>query len=197
MGSQPPWRNSGLLMVDRSFEQILVSAQAGDGRAFEALYEAIHRRVYAFAAARAAPDPEALVNDVFLKVFTNIAAFVGNEAQFSGWVFKIARNQIIDDSRRRKRRVEESELNEAHQSSAATGNVESDALARMGDEWVGAQLDVLTAEQRDVVVLRVVSNLTIEEIAEVMGKRVGAIKAMQRRAFRTLARHLDRLAVPQ
>lgn len=184
-------------MADRSFDLVLESAQAGDGRAFEELYESMHRRVYAFAATRGASDPEALVNDVFLKVFTNIAAFVGNEAQFSGWVFKIARNQIIDESRRRTRRVEESELDEAHESSGATGDVESEALARMGDDWVRAQLDVLTAEQRDVVVLRVVSGLTIEEIAEVMGKRVGAIKAMQRRAFRSLARHLERQAVPQ
>ncbi|MEO6122867.1 MAG: RNA polymerase sigma factor [Ilumatobacteraceae bacterium] len=184
-------------MVERSFDQILEKAKAGDGRAFEELYESMHRRVYAFAAARGAADPEALMNDAFLKVFTNIAVFVGNEAQFGGWVFKIARNQIIDEFRRQERRVDESDLDEANEASAATGNVESEAFARMGDEWVAAQLEVLTAEQRDVVVLRVVSNLTIEEIADVMGKRIGAIKALQRRAFRTLARHLDRQAVPQ
>lgn len=183
-------------MVDRSFDLTLVSAQAGDGRAFEELYESMHRRVFAFAATRGASDPEALVNDVFLKVFTNIAAFVGNEAQFRGWVFRITRNKLIDESRQRKRRVEESELHETHESSAAAGNVESEALADMGDEWVRAQLSVLTAEQRDLVMLRVVSSLTIEEIADVMGKRVGAIKAMQRRAFRTLARNIERQAVP-
>lgn len=65
-------------MSDRSFDQILESAQAGDGRAFEQLYESMHRRVHAFAATRGASDPEALVNDVFLKVFTKIAVFVGN-----------------------------------------------------------------------------------------------------------------------
>ncbi|HUF99255.1 MAG TPA: RNA polymerase sigma factor [Ilumatobacter sp.] len=184
-------------MTDRSFHQVLESARAGDGRAFEQLYESMHRRVYAFAASRGASDPEALVNEVFLKVFTNIQTFVGNKAQFSSWVFKIARNKLIDESRRRKRRVEESQLNDDHRSAAAWANAETEALAHIEDEWVSEQLDLLTAEQRDVVVLRVVSGLTIEEIADVLGKRVGAIKAMQRRAFRTLARNLERQAVPQ
>ncbi|HUF99257.1 MAG TPA: RNA polymerase sigma factor [Ilumatobacter sp.] len=184
-------------MTDRSFDLVLESARAGDGRAFEQLYESMHRRVYAFAVVRGASDPEALVNEVFLKVFTNIAAFAGNEAQFGGWVFKIARNRLIDEARRRKRRVEESELDEGHESSAALGNVETEALAHVGDEWVVGQLSVLTAEQRDVVVLRVVSGLTVEEIARALDKRVGAVKAMQRRAFRTLARNLERQAVPQ
>ncbi|MFP5488702.1 MAG: sigma-70 family RNA polymerase sigma factor, partial [Acidimicrobiia bacterium] len=116
-------------MIDRSFDQVLESARAGDGRAFEHLYDSLHRRVYAFAAVRGASDPEALVNEVFLKVFTNLSAFVGNEAQFSGWVFKIARNTLIDEARRRKRRVAESELDENHESKAAQGDVETEALA--------------------------------------------------------------------
>jgi RNA polymerase sigma factor (sigma-70 family) len=183
-------------MAGEAFDQVLASAQAGDGRAFEQLYGWLHRRVYAFAATRGATDPEAVVNDVFLKVFTNITTFAGNEAQFSAWVFKIARNKLIDGTRRSRRRVEETALDD-HPHSTAPDNVEREALDLVGDEWVIAQLDVLTPEQRDVVVLRVVSGLTIDEIAQVLGKRAGAIKAMQRRAFRTLARNLNLQAVPQ
>lgn len=182
-------------MADRSFDMVLEAAQAGDGRAFEELYTALQRRLYAFVEVRGASDPEALVNDVFMKVFTNIGTFVGTDSQFSGWVFKIARNQLIDEFRRGRRRVDEAVLGEEHES-ATPGTAETEALALAGDEWVAAQLSVLTQEQRDVVLLRVVSGLTIEEIAEVLGKRVGAIKAMQRRAFRALARNLERQAVP-
>lgn len=183
-------------MADRPFDQVLAAAQAGDGRAFEDLYSSMHRRVYAFVEVRGASDPEALVSDVFMKVFTNISAFVGTETQYSAWVFKIARNQLIDESRRRSRRVGESTLTPDHDPVAAD-DVEMGGLAHLGDDWVRTQLTVLTQEQRDVVVLRVVSGLTIEEVAEVLDKRVGAIKALQRRAFRTLARNLERQAVPK
>ena len=56
---------------------------------------------------------------------------------------------------------------------------------------------MLTSEQRDVVVLRVVSDLTIEAIAEVLDKQVGAVKALQRRAFQKLVKSFDGQAVPQ
>lgn len=110
-------------------------------------------------------------------------------------MFKIARNTLIDEARRRQRRVEQSALDDAHGS--VKGDVESDAIDELGHDWVLDQLLVLTPEQRDVVVLRIVSDLTIEAIAEVLGKRIGAVKAIQRRAFRTLARILDDRAVPR
>jgi len=180
----------------RSFAQTLSAAQAGDGRAFAVLYESLDRRVLTFAAARGAADPEGTVNDVFLKVFTNIESFSGNETQFAAWVFTIARNSLIDESRRRRRRADETGLDDAADETTAGGDVEADAFARLGDEWVLEQLATLTPEQRDVVVLRIVSDLTIEAIAQVVGKRVGAVKAMQRRAFRTLARNLQARALP-
>ena len=180
---------------DPSFDQTLAAARAGDGRAFEDLYESLSRRVYSFVSLRGASDPEATVNDVFLKVFLNLGDFVGNEIQFSAWVFKIARNTLIDEARRRQRRVDESDLDSARE--PAAGDVESDAIAELGNDWINMQLRVLTPEQRDVVVLRIVSDLTIEAIAEILGKRIGAVKAIQRRAFRTLARNLDDRAVPR
>ena len=76
---------------------------------------------------------------------------------------------------------------------SGVGDVEAEALSSLGDGWVAAQLGALTAEQREVVVLRIVAD---EAIAEVLGKRVGAVKALQRRAFRTLAKNLEQKAAP-
>ena len=179
-----------------SFDHVVRSAQRGDGQAFAILYESLNRRVRAFAAARGAADPEGLVNEVFLKVFTSIGAFVGDESHFASWVFTIARHRLIDEARRRGRRVEESTLTD-DEHPPALGDVERDAFDRLGNDWVDAQLSILTQEQRDVVLLRVVSALTIDEIAIVLKKRVGAVKALQRRALRSLARNLDRQAVPR
>ncbi len=179
-----------------SFDVVLVSAQGGDGRAFEQLFEVLSRRVYAFVRVRGATDPEGMVNDVFLKVFTGLGGFAGNEVQFRAWVFTIARNTLIDEGRRRQRRVAETSMEASDEAGAAVGDVEAEALGSLGNTWVAAELGVLTAEQREVVVLRIVADLTIEAIAEVLGKRVGAVKALQRRAFRTLAKNLEREAAP-
>ncbi len=178
------------MSVDDSFERTLRAAQGGDGRAFGVLYESLARRVLTFVSLRGAADPEGTVSDVFVKVFTNLGTFRGNEAQFSAWVFTIARNTLIDEARRRRRRVDESELDSETAEGLVTGDVESDVMARLGDEWMREQLEVLTPDQRDVVVLRIAGDLSLEAVADVLGKRVGAVKAMQRRAFRTLAKNL-------
>ena len=171
------------------FEQILSAAQAGDGRAFGRLYELLNRRVRAYLSYRGAPDPEGMVNDVFLKVFTSLAGFRGGEAQFAAWVFTIARNTLIDESRRRERRGVEVALPELDVAGAVTGDVEAEAMDRLGDSWVFEQLGRLTPDQRDVIILRVVGDLTVENVAKVLGKGVGAVKALQRRALQTLERN--------
>lgn len=179
-----------------SFQAVLVLAQGGDGGAFEQLFEALNRRVHAFVRVRGTADPEGMVNDVFLKVFTNLGGFDGNEVQFRAWVFTIARNKLIDEGRRNQRRVVETSMESAVETGAGVGDVEAEAFGSLGNAWVAAQLDALTVEQREVVVLRIVADLTIEAVADVLGKRVGAVKALQRRAFRALARNLEREGAP-
>lgn len=179
-----------------SFDEVLRAARNGDGGAFAVLYELMNRRVHAFVSYRGATDPEAMVSDVFVKVFTNLNDFEGNAVQFAAWVFQIARNTLIDESRARKRRPTETVLDRRDEPHRSHGDVELDALGGMGTAWVLEMLEPLTPEQRDVVVMRVVSDLTIEAIAELLGKRVGAVKALQRRALRTIARNLDK-AVPK
>lgn len=190
-------RPERVLMVGDDFARVLASAKAGDGLAFAQLYESMNRRVAAFLAYRGVTDPDGMVSDVFLKVFTKLDTFDGNEIQFAAWIFKIARNTLIDEARFKSRRPDETLLLDSHASSEAIGDVETDAIDRMSTAQVLRQLDCLTAAQRDVVVMRVVSDLTIEAIAEILGMRVGAVKAMQRRALRTLAKKIASETVPR
>lgn len=180
-----------------SFASVLDAAGRGDGRAFAQLYTILNRRVHAFGRARGAADPEGLVNEVFLRVFTSLSTFEGTEAQFTAWVFKIARNQLIDESRRRQRRpVEIAADSGAADRLSAPDDVEETVIGHLGSASVLRHLEELTADQRDVVLLRIVSDLTIDMIAVVLGKPPGAVKALQRRAFRTIARNLAPEAVP-
>lgn len=190
-------RSASCVMGGDDFGRVLASARSGDGQAFVQVYESLNRRVLSFVSYRGAIDPEGMVNDVFLKVFTKLGMFDGNEIQFTAWVFKIARNTLIDESRSRSRRIDETSLRDSHGSIHAQDDVETDAFEHLSTAEVLQHLDVLTPEQRDVVVMRVVSDLTIEAIAEILGKRVGAVKAMQRRALRSLAKNFDGEVVPQ
>jgi RNA polymerase sigma-70 factor (ECF subfamily) len=175
---------------------VLRAAGDGDGRAFEQIFAALSGKVLVFARVRGASDPEGLVNDVFLQVFLGLGDFDGSEVQFRAWMFRIARNKLIDESRRKERRPVEVAADELTAALSDRDLVDSEAMDRIATDSLISRLAILTPEQRDVVMLRVVADLTIDDISAVIGKRPGAVKALQRRAFRTLAREFSAEAVP-
>lgn len=175
-----------------TFDAVLVAAKSGDGLAFEQLYRMLNRRVASFAAARRAADPEGVVNDVFVRVFKNLPTFEGNEDQFIGWVFQITRNRLIDETRHRQRRVDE--LLMADQPNTRTRiAVDDEVVSQIETERLLQHLDCLTDDQRDVVLLRVVADQSLEVTAASLNKTVGAVKGIQRRALRTLAREIQEI----
>jgi RNA polymerase sigma-70 factor (ECF subfamily) len=76
-----------------------------------------------------------------------------------------------------------------------TGNTEVDAIAALSGDRVNELLASLSPDQRDVLLLRVIADLSIEDVAAALGKRQGAIKALQHRALASLRRQLDREGV--
>lgn len=179
------------------FAAALTAARGGEERGFEHLFRLFDRRLHAFARLRRAADPEGLVNEVLLQVFRNLDSFDGSEAAFTGWVFTIARNKLIDEARKRDRRVDE--VGDPDGSVArrrSGGNAETDAVQRLSDQEMLGLVDRLTPDQRDVVLLRVVADLPIEATAEILGKQPGAVKALQRRALATLNRELSASPYP-
>jgi RNA polymerase sigma-70 factor (ECF subfamily) len=175
--------------ADEWFDSILASAQTGDPRAFDALVRWLERPLLGFTRAQGARDPEDLVNEALVRVFRGIGRFDGNAAQFRAWVFRIARNLVID-AHRRSQRSGRLEL-------TATGEVpDLPALPEISPleqaERIAAMLAVLTTEQREVLLLRVLGGLSVEETAAVIGKRQGAVRALQHRALRVLERELSR-----
>lgn len=175
------------------FQSLLDAARRGESSAFEYLYMRLNQRVHAFLRVRGAADPEGTVNEVFLSVFTQLGSFDGGEAQFNAWVFAIARNKLIDENRKRQRRVREVSAEDASVQHVIAGqpaaeNVEQAAIDHLTTAGLSEKLQFLTDDQRDAVVLRVIGDLSIESIAEVMDKAPGAVRALLRRAFRTIAR---------
>jgi RNA polymerase sigma-70 factor (ECF subfamily) len=183
----------GPLSLGLGFEQVLTAAGQGAGWAFSRLYEWLAPSVAGYARAQGATEPEDLTSDVFLAAFSNLGSFAGSESQFRSWVFTIAHRRIIDDRRARARRPppRSVEAEPPHLRSSAAGSAEEDALDAMGMERVRELLQKLAPDQRDVIALRVIADLSVEQAAAALGKQPGAIKALQRRALASLRRQLS------
>lgn len=143
---------------------------------------------------RGATEPEDLTSEVFLAVFERLAAFEGTEARFRSWVFTIAHNKAADAHRRITRRPW-TEVDDMHLPDQAGGNVEDEALVMLGAGRVHALLAELPDVQRDVLLLRIIADLTVAQVATAMGKSQGAVKQHQRRALAHLRERLEREGV--
>lgn len=181
-------------MLD-DFDQVLARARTGSGDAFTLIYEDLARPVAAYLRTKGVPDVEDVTSDVFLAVFTGLGRFTGDQAQFRSWVFTIAHRRVVDGWRRGGRTPTQVPY-DVQDDTRTAASAETDALAGLGTDRALALLATLTEEQREVLVLRVVADLTVDEVAEVVGRRPGAVKALQRRGLASLRRLLESEGVP-
>ena len=173
---------------------MLAAAGQGSAWAFSRLYEWLVPSVAGYVRAQGATDPEDVTSEVFLAAFSTLGSFSGTEAQFRSWVFTIAHRRIIDDRRARTLRPPPQSLEDEAPGGhhrGATGSAEDEALRAMGVERVREVLQKLAPDQRDVIALRVIADLSVDQTAAALGKQPGAIKALQRRALARLRRQLS------
>ncbi len=183
------------MSLGEAFDGILGAAQVGAPWALTRLYDAFAPPIHGYMRLRGGSEPDELTSDVFVGAFRNLESFAGGEHQFRAWLFTIARRRLVDDRRRNGRRMPTRPLDDAG-TDVTGGDVEAEALDRIGDERVRRLLATLSPDQQDVLLLRLVADLTVDEIATALGKRPGAVKALQRRALATLRREIGRKGVP-
>ena len=176
-----------------AFDDVLAAAQAGAAWAFEVLYRDLAPSVTGYLRLHGAAEPDDLASETFIGVFTGLASFSGDEDGLRAWVFTIAHRRLLDDWRRRSRRPQLAD-EPADLASYAGGDVEDDVLERVGAETVQQLCGTLPEDQRAVLLLRILADLTVEQVAQVMGKSVGAVKALQRRGLRTLRDRIENSA---
>jgi RNA polymerase sigma factor (sigma-70 family) len=174
--------------------ETLEAARAGDRAAVEALYRELAPAVLGYLRAQGGSDPEDLVSETFVGMVRGLPAFEGDERAFRSWVFSIAHRRLLDERRRLARRPEEP-IEPETLPEARGGDVEREAEERLGTRWAVEAIASLTPEQRDVLLLRVLADLAAVDVARILGKSVGAVKSLQRRALLALARQIDREGV--
>jgi RNA polymerase sigma factor (sigma-70 family) len=176
------------------FGAALTAARRGHPWGHGYLVRLVADRLLGYLRAQGAVDPDGLANDVLVQVLTGLERFKGDESGFTSWVFTIARCRLIDERRARRRRVDTQPL-DAQCFDLVGGDVHDDVMAALGGDWVDATLQSLPPDQRDVLLLRVVSDLSIDETAAVLGKTSGAVKALQHRAVAAIRRKISAEAV--
>jgi RNA polymerase sigma-70 factor (ECF subfamily) len=168
------------------FEEVLAAARAGAPWAFEVVYRDLAPAVTAYLRLHGAAEPDDLASETFIGVLTGLSGFSGDEGALRAWVFTIAHRRLVDDWRRRSRRPQLADDPGDALESRVGGDVETDALASLGTEMVLERCNALPADQRTVLLLRILGDLTVEQVAGVMGRTVPSVKALQRRGLTTL-----------
>ena len=181
-------------MAEEHFTSRLTAARAGDERAWGEIFDGLAPVVLGYLRANSAPDPEDVLSETFLQVARDIARFEGEEDGFRSWVFTIAHHRLIDARRHSTRRPVELSA-EPPEPPVRADDAAEEALARIGTEEVRRILAALSEDQRVVLTLRFVADMSIEDVAKAVGKRPGAVKALQRRGLAAVKRLLSGKAV--
>ncbi len=169
--------------------ELVDRAVGGDAEAFGGLYDLYADDVYRYFYAHLGSyhDSEDLVSRTFIRAWRAIGTFKWKGRPFEAWLFTLARNQLIDFHR--ERRATLTALDERRPDTRP--GPESIALAGASARETRAALQKLTEEQRQVLVLKFFMDRDNKEIAGIMGKREGTVRALQMRALQALRRHIQ------
>jgi len=178
--------------LGEQFSDVLNAARSGAPWALEVLYREFHPPVLAFLRARAPAEAEDLASDVFVAVAEGLGRFEGNEDGFRSWLFTITYRQVGQLRRRLgRRRTDPFPVDEVDER-VPPGDAESDAMAAISTQQALDLIATLPPAQSEVLLLRVVADLSVDEVASIVGKRPTAVRALQHRAVVGLARRAAR-----
>jgi RNA polymerase sigma-70 factor (ECF subfamily) len=172
----------------RNEDELVRAARAGDASAFDALVGLLGASVYRFVRARV-PDADAedLTQRVFVRVIEGLPGYQDRGLPFSAWVFRIARNVVVDAGRARRDHLSLDAA--AAVSSPLPGPAELVESAADRGQLTRA-LARLPSDQRDVITYRYFADLSTRDIATAIGKHEGTVRVLQFRALRNLRRLL-------
>jgi len=173
-------------------ESLIRRAQQRDQVALTQLYEENFDKIYRYIVIKIGDRTEAedMTQQVFLNALQSISSYKFKGMPFSSWLYRIAHNQVVDHIRKRSKQATVP-LDESLPIPAADGDPKYEVEMKFEIEQVAVAAQKLTPAQREVISLRFASELSIAEVAGVMGKSEGAIKALQHSAIAALRKILS------
>jgi len=188
MGNQTSGDNS-VSSADLELEDFLNAAQKGDEQAFEMIWRSMNPRLSRFVAGRCygtSLDYEEIVSEAWVSIARDISKFKGDALQFRSWVYTIARNRLVDSSRKRHRQVKNggdvTELFIIDPLPQAIDLIESDEAVLA----IVQKIKELPESQAEILLLRVVADLSVEETAKIVDKSENSVRVLCHRGLTTL-----------
>ena len=171
-------------------EKLIDLAVGGDSSAFGSLYDHYQAMIYRFVAIKVGSREEAedITHQVFLSAWQKVRSYKHRGYPFSSWLYRIARNQVIDHYRAKKSEVS---IDKIDPELFASAERSSDNLAEKFQlEKVRKAIAELKPDYQDVVIMRFVEDISLKEAAAILKKSEGAIKLIQHRAIKELKKVL-------
>jgi RNA polymerase sigma-70 factor (ECF subfamily) len=174
-------------MDDESLDRLVAEAQGGDPEAFGRIFDAYSGPIFRFIASRvrSPSDAEDLTQLVFVKALEALPRYEARGVPFGGWLFRLARNAIIDEVRTRRDHLS---LVSAVTRETDDAGPEASAALRDDLDRVAQAMSELTDDQREVIELRFFAGLSVLETAVAMGRQEGTVRGLQFRAIAALRR---------
>lgn len=174
---------------EAAITELVERSRSGDAEAFGRIFDHYHLAVYRFIVSRVGRpvDAEDLTQIVFVKALEALPRYESRGVPFGGWLFRLARNTVIDHLRTRR---EHSDLDALAEQVDEGEALDAVVLVRQDLDAIARALDTLTPEQREAIELRFFAGLSAREAAVAMGKQEGTIRGLQFRAIGSLRRQL-------
>jgi RNA polymerase sigma-70 factor (ECF subfamily) len=177
--------------------EVVASARAGEEWAVAVLFRREQPRLLRYLAARAPGSADDIASQVWLEAMRGIHRFAGDDTDFRRWLFVIARRRAANERRRRGRdRAEPVAPERMRDLPGGDDPAETVGERLAGDEAARRIVELLPEMQADVVLLRVVAGLDVAEVARLVGRKPGAVRVLQHRALRRLAKELGGQVTP-
>ena len=187
--SKPKKGDTPFAVSEQELEAAVMAARGGEEMAFALLWRENNSRLTKFVQARTYKsdlDFEAIVSEVWMHVAKDLKNFKGDYSGFTAWVYSIARNRIVDASRKRDRTIRpQEELDEAFWIPSSQ-DIEMDFEADEGVKNIIAEINKLPKAQAEVLMLRVVSDLSVEEVAKIVKKNANSVRVLAHRGMVSL-----------
>ena len=173
--------------IGPEFDSVLAAAQTGAEWAFTALYRDLNPRLIRFLGAQAPCFGEDLAAETWMAVARQLGSFSGDEGAFRGWIFTIARRRLIQHWRTMGRRPQVASIDLITDRPAAD-DPEAAVMASVSAQEAAAIITAaLTPDQAEIVLLRMLGGLDVDQVAAIVNKRPGTVRVLQHRAVRRLA----------
>jgi RNA polymerase sigma-70 factor (ECF subfamily) len=173
--------------LDRALEQALDRARRGDEAGFTLLWRTLHPPLLRYLTVRGDVAPEDTAAETWLQVVRDLGGFRGGVGEFRAWLFTVARHRAIDQGRARASRPVVP-VADPHDVRESAPSAEQHAVEREATSAALRLVATLPAEQAEMVMLRVVAGLDVAAVAELVGKKPGAVRVAVHRALKSLSR---------